>query len=123
MALEEISSLAQDSVDLMLAHCGVEQPVETVDSDKYTKEALTSPEIRMEWKTFRSYLSKQPKGTLHSQLTELNTNDMLRTMFPNISTLANICPSISVSTVSVERSELLTNEANKDKYSKSNSTI
>ena len=50
---------------------------------------------------FRSCLSKHPKGTLYSQLTELNTNDML---FPNISTLANICLSIPVSTASVERS-------------------
>ena len=74
--------------------------------NEYTKEALISPEIRTEWKTFRSYLSKQPKGTLYSQLAELTTSDMLRTMFPNISTLANICLSVSipVSTASVERS-------------------
>ena len=60
------------------------------DGDKYTKAALISPEIRMEWKMFQSYLSKQSKGTLYSQLSELNTNDMLRTMFLNINTLANI---------------------------------
>ena len=41
---------------------------------------------------------------MHSQLTYLNTNDMLRTMFLNISTLANICLSKPVSTASVERS-------------------
>ena len=58
----------------------------------------------MEWKTFQSSLSKQPKGTLYSQLTELTTSDMLRMMFPNISTLANICLSMPVSTASVERS-------------------
>ena len=100
----DLLAYEQDSVDLMLAHYGAEQPAETVDGDEYTKEALISPEIRTEWKTFRSYLSKQPKGTLYSQLTELTTSDMLRTMFPNISTLANICLSIPVSTASVERS-------------------
>ena len=85
---------------MRLAHYGAEQPAETVDGDEYTKEALISPEIRTEWKTFRSYLSKQPKGTLYSQLTELTTSDMLS----KISTLANICLSIPVSTASVERS-------------------
>jgi len=91
-------------VDLMLTHNGAEQPAETADGDKYTKEALIFPEIQTEWKTFRSYLSKQPKETLYLQLTELTTSDMLRVMFPNISTLANICLSIPVSTASVERS-------------------
>ena len=94
----DLLAYGEDSVDLMLAHYGAEQPAETVDGDEYTKEALISPEIQTEWKTFRSYLSKQPKGTLYSQLTELTTSDMLRTMFPNISTLANICLSIPVST-------------------------
>ena len=91
-------------MDLLLAHYGAEQPADIVDGDEYTKKALISPDIRTEWKTFRSYLSKQPKGTLYSHLTELTTNEMLITMFPNISTLANICLSIPVGTASVERS-------------------
>ena len=44
------------------------------------------------------------KGQLHSQLTELSTNEMLISMFPNISTLAKICLAIPVGTASVERS-------------------
>ena len=58
----------EDSVDLLFAHYGADQPANTVDGVEYTKKALISPDI---WKTFRSYLSKQPKGTLYSQLTEL----------------------------------------------------
>ena len=99
----DLLAYGEDLLDLILAHCGAEQPAETI-GDGYTEEALISPEIRTEWKTFRSYLSKPPKGTLYSQLTELTTSNMLRTMFPNISTLANICLSIPVSTASVERS-------------------
>ena len=38
------------------------------------------------------------------QLKELVTNDMLTAMFPNLSTLGNICLSIPVSTASVEKS-------------------
>ena len=63
-------SYGEDSVDLLIEHYGTEQPAETVQGDGYTKEALISPELRTEWKTFCSYLSKQPKGTLCSQLTE-----------------------------------------------------
>ena len=94
----------EDSVDLLLAHYGAEQPADTIDGDEYTKKALISPDIRTEWKTFRSYLSKQPKGILYSQVTELTTNEMLITMFPNISILTNISLSIPVGTASVERS-------------------
>ena len=97
-------SYGEDSVNLLIEHYGAEQPAETVQGDGYTKEALISPELRTEWKTFRSYLSKQPKGTLCSQLTKLSTDETLRTIFPNISTLANICLTISVSAASVERS-------------------
>ena len=91
-------------MDLLIEHYGAKQPAETVQGDKYILEALISPELQTEWKTFRSYLSKQPEGTLYSQLTELGTNKMLRTMFPNVSTMANICLPINVSTASVERS-------------------
>ena len=58
--------------------------------------------IRTEWKFFRSYLSKQPKGTPYFQLTELTTKEMLITMFPNINTHANISLSIPVGTASVD---------------------
>ena len=77
---------------LCRAVCGdcAGQSAETVQGGECTKEALISPELKIEWKTFRSYLPKQPKGTLYSQLTKLSIDEMLRTIFPNISTLANI---------------------------------
>ena len=37
-----------------------------------------------------------------AQLHELVTNDMLKTMFPSLNTLANVCRSITVGTASVE---------------------
>ena len=49
-------------------------------------------------------MSKQPKANMKLQLKELVTNDMLTAMFPNLSTLGNICLSIPVSIASVERS-------------------
>ena len=82
----------------------MEKPADTIDGGEYTAKALISSDIRTEWKTYQSYLSKQRKGTFYSQLTELSTNKMLVTMFPNISTLAKICLAIPVGTASVERS-------------------
>ena len=38
------------------------------------------------------------------QLNNLLTNDMLKTMFPNLHTLANVCMTLPVGTASVERS-------------------
>ena len=59
--------------------------------------------LQQNWKLFNSS-SKQPKANMKLQLKELVTNDMLTAMFPNLSTLGNICLSIPVSTASVERS-------------------
>ena len=49
---------------------GANLPAETVQGDEYTciKQALISPELQTEWKTFHRYLSQQPKETLNSQL-------------------------------------------------------
>ena len=41
-------SYGEDSVNLLIEHYGTEQPVETMQGDEYTKEALISPELRTE---------------------------------------------------------------------------
>ena len=48
----DLVAYGEDSVDLILAQYGVEQPAETADDDEYTKEALISPEIWTKWKMF-----------------------------------------------------------------------
>ena len=55
-------------------------------------------------KVVRWYMSKQPKDNLQLQLKDLASNEMMKTMFPNLSTLATISLSIPVATASVERS-------------------
>ena len=77
---------------------------QTLEGEEFSKPALMSAEVSTEWKTFRHYLTKQPKKDMGAQLHELVTNDMLKTMFPNQNIFANICLSIPVSTASVERS-------------------
>ena len=65
---------------------------------------MISPHITTEWKTFHQFVAKQPKENLKLQLTELVTNEMLKSMFPNFNTLATISLSIPVATAFVERS-------------------
>ena len=88
----------EDSMEILLGNYGVEMPADSTDGSEYTTKALISSDICTEWKTYWSYLSKQPTGSLHSQLTELSTNEMLISMFPNISTLAKICLAIPIGT-------------------------
>ena len=49
-------------------------------------------------------LFKKRDSDTKTQLKELTSHEMLVTMFPNLSALANICMSLPVSTASVERS-------------------
>ena len=69
-----------------------------------TKPALISSDLSTEWKTFRRYITLQPKEDMKAQLKESTTNDMLITMLPNLNVLADVCLTIPVGTASVERS-------------------
>ena len=65
---------------------------------------MISPDITTEWKTFHQFMTKQPKENVKLQLKELTTNEMLKSMFPNLNILATISLSIPVATASLERS-------------------
>ena len=101
---EDLSSYGEDSIKTLLAHYGVEKSAETLQGEEKVQEKIISDDVTTEWKTFRQFMSKQPKANMKLQLKELVTNDVLTAMFPNLSTLGNICFSIPVSTASVERS-------------------
>ena len=49
-------------------------------------------------------MAMKPKENMKSQLTDMVSNNMLTTMFPNLHTIATISLSILVATASVERS-------------------
>lgn len=67
----DLPSYGKGPVDALINHYGADRLAETVQHEEYVKQALTSSELRTEWKAFRNYLSKQPRGTLQSQLKEL----------------------------------------------------
>ena len=95
---DDLSCYGEDSVSTLLAHYGIERSAETLDGEETVKEAMITPDISTEWKTFRRYMSKQPKDNLQLQLKDLASNEMMKTMFPNLSTLATISLSIPVAT-------------------------
>ena len=98
---EDLSSYGEDSIKTLVAHYGVEKTAGTLQGEEKVKEKIISDDVTTEWKTFQQFMSK---ANMKLQLKGLVTNDMLTAMFPNLSTLGNICLSIPVSTTSVERS-------------------
>ena len=104
MDSHDLSHYGENSISTLLAHYGTDRYAETLQGEETVKEAMISPDITTEWKTFRQFMAKQPKENMKLQLKELATNEMLKSMFPNLSTLATISLSIPVGTASVERS-------------------
>ena len=88
----------------MLQHYGTAKTAETVQGDEFMKLPIINSEAHTEWKTFRHYSSKKQENDIKMQLKELTSHEMLVTMFPNLSSLANIRMTLPVSTASVKRS-------------------
>ena len=89
----ENCAYGEDQVKVFLEHCGSELPAETVVGDEFLMPAVitSSSDLPTEWKTFRRYITNQPREDIKEQLKELSTNSMMQTMFPNLSILANVC--------------------------------
>ena len=99
-----LASYGKDSIDVLMNHYGAEKPAHTIQGEEFMKPPLIISEVHKEWKSFRCFLSKKPEVDMKAQLRELARNDMLVTMFPNLSALSNVCLSMPVATASVERS-------------------
>ena len=91
-------------VNVLLDHYGKDKPAKTLNEEDVMKKGLISTDVRTEWQTFRTLLSKKSKDSTELQLKELITNDMLVAMFPNLHKIAFVGLSLPVSTASVERS-------------------
>ena len=104
----ENCTYGEDQVKVLLEHYGSEFPAETVVGDEFLMPAVitSNSDLPTEWKTFRRYITNQPREDIKEQLKELSNNSMMQTMFPNLSILVNVCLTIPipVGTASVERS-------------------
>ena len=77
----------------------------------------SSSDLPTEWKTFRRYITNQPREDIKEQLKELSTNSMMQTMFPNLSILANVCLTIPVGTAyRVENLSAIYHQSTKGRY-------
>ena len=100
----DLSSYGEKCIETLLNHYGKGLPAKSVLGEAITREPLISSDLSTEWKTYRRYITQQPKENMKVQLKELTTNDMLKTMFPDLNVLAGVCLTIPVGTASVERS-------------------
>ena len=101
---EKLHSWGDDSIATLLKQYGTERSAETIEGEKIVRDAMVSSDITTEWKTYRQYMAKQPEENMKQQLKQLISNEMLKAMFPNLSTIASISLTIPVATASVERS-------------------
>ena len=76
-------------------------------SVEFTMPHFTSSDLQTDRKTFRGYITNQPKEDMNEQLKEWSTSSMLEIMCPSLSTLVKECQTLTVGTASVKRSFLL----------------
>ena len=102
----EYTNYGKDSLSVLLNQYGSPKTAIALDGEEFQKLVLITDIVHAEWTTFRHYIGKEPKEDMLSQLNNILTkfNDMLKTMFPNLHTLANVCMTLPVGTASVERS-------------------
>ena len=93
-----------DHIGTLLSHYGTDKLGQTSLGEPTVKKTLISSEIHIEWISYQRFIAMKHKENMKSQLTDMVSNDMLTTMFPNLHTIATISLSIPVATASVERS-------------------
>ena len=86
----------QEAIGTLPTHYGVEKPTETMLRKLIIRDTVITSDVTTEWKTYRQLVVNKPESSMKLQLKELASNDMLKTMFPNLSKLATICLSIPV---------------------------
>ena len=80
----DISKYGEQQIETILEHYGAPKQAETLLGESITREAIITPDIVTEWKTYRHLLLKPPEDSMKTQLKELVVNDMMKTMFPNL---------------------------------------
>ena len=69
---------------------------ETLHGNLTNREDIITSDINTEWKRYCQLLVSKPKSDMKAQLKELTSNDMLKTLFPNLTKIGVICLLIPV---------------------------
>ena len=80
----DLSKHGEEAIGTLLVHYESEKPAETLHGNLTSKEAIITSDITTEWKTYRHLLVSKPKNDMKAQLKELASNDMFKTLFPNL---------------------------------------
>ena len=104
----DLPQYGEQAISILMAHYGAEKPAETLLGEPTNREAVISSDITTEWKTYRQLLVNMHEKSMKLQLKELVSNDMMRTLFPNLSKIATISPCLN----GIGRKKLFPNEAN-----------
>ena len=100
----DLPRYGDEPIVTLLVRYGAEKPAETLLGEPISKEAVITSDITTEWKTYRQLVVNKPEDDMQLQFKEVVSNDMLKTLFPNLNKIAIIRLSIPVVTTSVERS-------------------
>ena len=57
-----------DKIKALIQNYGKELQGETIVGDEYARPAFVSSDLSTEWKTFRRYITNQPKEDINKQL-------------------------------------------------------
>ena len=101
----DLPQYGEEPITTFLAHYGEEKPAQTLLGQPTNREAIISSDITTEWKPYHQLLINMPEENMKVQLKELVSNDMMQTLFPNLSKVATISLSIPVATASISPNE------------------
>ena len=80
----------EEAIHTLLAHYSDKKPAMTLGGKPTYRESVITSDIITEWKTYRQLLINKPEDSLTNQLKELVCNDMMKTLFLNLHTIARI---------------------------------
>ena len=90
-----------------MKHYAADMPAETVQGETFTKMSLILLDsgVHTEWKIYCNFITRKPEKDMQAQMKQLASNEMLVTMFPNVST-----PSVYASCHCLSQKKFLTHE-------------
>ena len=95
-----------------IVHYGSEKPAEILHENSTNREAIVTSDITTEWKTYHQLLVNKPENDMKAQLKELASNDMIKTLFPNLSKIGAM--SLNPYHDSFSRKKLFLNEKKRE---------
>jgi len=79
-----------EAIATLLAHYGSEKLAEMLQGTSTNREAVITPDITTEWKTYHQLFVRKPETDMKAQLKKLASHDMIKTLFNNLKNRHNL---------------------------------